>query len=96
MSKGMPVVSFDCPTGPGEVIDDHANGMLVEPGDTAAFAAALRELIEDEALRRRLGAAAAVTAGAYRMDVVGPRWETLIADLVSGSRDPSRAGTRRG
>ena len=88
MSKGMAVVSFDCPTGPGEVIDDHANGILVEHDDTAAFAAALRELMEDDALRKRLGAAAADTARRYRMDVIGPRWEALIADLLSARGRP--------
>jgi glycosyltransferase involved in cell wall biosynthesis len=82
MSKGMAVVSFDCPTGPREVIEDHTNGILVDHGDTAAFAAALQELMGDEALRKRLGAAAAATARRYTMDVIGPRWEELIADLI--------------
>jgi glycosyltransferase involved in cell wall biosynthesis len=83
MSKGLAVVSFDCPTGPADVIDDHANGILVPHGDARAFAAALRELIEDEPLRRRLAAAAAVTAREYRIDVVGRRWEALIAELTA-------------
>jgi glycosyltransferase involved in cell wall biosynthesis len=81
MSKGLAVVSFACPTGPRDLIEDHANGILVPPRDTAAFAAALRELIEDEPLRRRLGAAAATTASAYDMDAVGPRWEALLEAL---------------
>ena len=55
MSKGLAVVNFACPTGPEQVIEDHANGILVPPLDPSAFAAALRELIEDEPLRRRLG-----------------------------------------
>ena len=83
MRKGMAVVSFDCPTGPAEVIDNHVNGILVDCGDAEALAAALHELIEDEALRRRLGAVAAVTAVRYRMDVIAPRWEALIAEVVA-------------
>lgn len=88
MSKGIAVVSFDCPTGPAEVIEDHVNGLLVDHGDKAAFARALQELMEDEALRKRLGAAAAATASRYTMDVIGPRWETLIADLISARGRP--------
>jgi glycosyltransferase involved in cell wall biosynthesis len=82
MSKGLAVVSFACPTGPEDLIEDHANGILVPPLDTAAFAAALRELIEDEALRRRLGASAAATASGYGMDAVGLRWEALLVALT--------------
>ena len=83
MSKGLAVVSFACPTGPADVIEDHVNGILVPPLDTTALAAALRELVEDEQLRRSLGAAAAETAAAYSMDAVGPRWEALL-EAVTG------------
>jgi glycosyltransferase involved in cell wall biosynthesis len=81
MSKGMAVVSFDCPTGPGEIIDDRRNGILVPPQDVDAFAAGLRELIEDEELRRTCAAAAVETADAYTMERVGPRWDALLDEL---------------
>jgi glycosyltransferase involved in cell wall biosynthesis len=81
MSKGLAVVSFACPTGPQDIIDDHANGILVPPLDTSAFAAALRELIGSEPLRRRLGAAAAARAREYDMSAVGPRWDALLEEL---------------
>ena len=81
MSKGMAVVSFDCPTGPADVIEDRRNGLLVPPRDVAALAAAIVELIEDEDLRRRCGEGAAATARDYRMDAVGPRWESLLTEL---------------
>jgi glycosyltransferase involved in cell wall biosynthesis len=81
MSKGMAVVSFDCPTGPAEIIDDGRNGILVPAYDINAFAGALRTMIEDEELRRRCAAAAITTAEAYTMEAVGPRWETLLDEL---------------
>ena len=81
MSKGMAVVSFDCPTGPGEIIDDHRDGILVPPCDVEAFAAGLRELIEDEELRRRCGAAAVATARQYTIEAVGARWDALLEQL---------------
>jgi glycosyltransferase involved in cell wall biosynthesis len=81
MSKGMAVVSYDCPTGPADVVDDHRNGLLVPPQDVDGLAAGMLELIEDRELRRRCAAAAVETAGDYTMDAVGPQWEALLQDL---------------
>jgi glycosyltransferase involved in cell wall biosynthesis len=81
MSKGMAVVSFDCPTGPADLIEDHVNGLLVPPMDEAALASALRELMADEALRRRCAAAAVVTAREYRADAVMPRWDAVLDEV---------------
>jgi glycosyltransferase involved in cell wall biosynthesis len=83
MSKGMGVVAFDCPTGPADIIDDHRNGILVPPQDVDAFAQGLRELMGDEELRRRCGAAAVETAAAYTMDAIGPQWDELLERLRS-------------
>jgi glycosyltransferase involved in cell wall biosynthesis len=82
MGKGMAVVAFDCPTGPRDILDDHANGLLVPPKDVDAFADALLELIEDDDLRHRCGPAAAETAKQYTIDAIGPRWEALFRDLA--------------
>jgi glycosyltransferase involved in cell wall biosynthesis len=41
-----------------EVVDDGVTGLLVPPGDDAALAAALRRLLDDPALARRMGEAA--------------------------------------
>jgi glycosyltransferase involved in cell wall biosynthesis len=82
MRKGLPVVSFDCPTGPAEVIEDGVDGILVPEGDVPALADAMRELIEDEGERRRLGSAAAAKGAAYSPEAIGPQWEDLIAWLT--------------
>jgi glycosyltransferase involved in cell wall biosynthesis len=91
MSKGMAVVSFDCPTGPAELIDDHRNGILVPAGDVEAFAAGLHELMEDEELRRRCGAAAIETASAYTVEAIGGRWEALLRDLAEARNQARRS-----
>jgi glycosyltransferase involved in cell wall biosynthesis len=91
MSKGMAVVSFDCPTGPAELIDDHRNGILVPAGDVDAFAAGLRELMQDEELRRRCAAAAVETASAYTVAAIGNRWEGLLDELAEARGRPQRS-----
>jgi glycosyltransferase involved in cell wall biosynthesis len=81
MSKGMAVVSFDCPTGPAEIIDDHRNGLLVPAQDVEGLGRALCEMIEDEPLRRRCAAAAVETAREYSVPAVMPIWDSLLAEL---------------
>ena len=61
-----------------EAITDGVNGVLVPPVDVAALASALRPVLEDEALRRRLGAAALETAEArFSVGVMADRYEEL-------------------
>lgn len=98
MSKGMAVVAFDCPTGPGEVVDDHRNGILVPAGDVEGLATGILELIEDEDLRRRCGAAAVETARNYTMEAIGPKWEALLGELAQArkQRGSSASPPKRG
>lgn len=83
MAHGLPVVSFDCPTGPRELITNGVDGILVPAGDVRALASAIGRLIRDERTRRELGAAARRRVDAYSTTVIMPRWEALFADLQS-------------
>ena len=94
MTAGVPVVAFDCPTGPKEVIDDGHDGLLVPEGDEDGLAAALRALVADPERRRALGDAAARTAAAYAPATVGRRWDGLLAELT-GTPPARRRGLAR-
>lgn len=83
MSLGLPVVSFDCPTGPGDVIEDGRSGLLIPDGDIDALAAGMLRVIEDEPLRRALGAGASARAKDFSLDSIGPRWQALLDELAS-------------
>ena len=87
MSKGLPVVSFDCPHGPGDIVGHDGDGLLVPPEDVDALAAGLLELIEDRERRHRFGEAALVKARQYAIEAVGPRWDALLGSLGSEPLD---------
>ncbi|MFL5675958.1 MAG: glycosyltransferase family 4 protein [Chloroflexota bacterium] len=86
LSAGLAVVSFDCPTGPGEILAGEAAGILVPAEDVPALAAALDRIMTDEPMRRRLAAAAPGAVVPYSTAEIGRRWEGLLADGVDGAR----------
>jgi glycosyltransferase involved in cell wall biosynthesis len=81
MSKGVPVVSFDCPRGPSEIVDDGVDGVLVPNGDVDALARALVDLTGDEERRRSLGAAGREKSRRYEIGAIGERWDSLLTEL---------------
>ena len=84
----MSVVSFDCPTGPSDIIDDHRNGILVPAEDVGALARGIAALISDEHLRRRTAGAAVKTAREYTVDAIGTQWTALFDELSRPRRHP--------
>jgi glycosyltransferase involved in cell wall biosynthesis len=83
MSKGLAVVSYDCPRGPSEIITHGSDGLLVPELDVAALGSALAELAGDEERRRAYGQAAVETARRYDREAIGAQWDALLHRLGS-------------
>lgn len=81
MSCGLPVVSFDCPTGPRELITPGVDGLLVPQQDVSGLARAIIEMIGMGAGRAELGAAAYEKSLRYRMPAIAAQWEELFTEL---------------
>ncbi|MDP4509980.1 glycosyltransferase family 4 protein [Nonomuraea turcica] len=86
MTHALPVVAFDCPTGPRDVLSDGVDGVLVPPRDVDALAGALKRVVADRQLRVRMGKEAAKTSRAYAPELVMPLWEDLFSELMQGER----------
>jgi glycosyltransferase involved in cell wall biosynthesis len=81
-AAGLPVVAFDVDYGPREIIRHGENGLLVPQRDAAQLAAALRTLIHDPVLRKRLGENARRDAEArYALPAAIGRYEECFAAL---------------
>lgn len=78
MACGTAVVSTDCPSGPGEIIRNGVDGILVPNEDGHSLMNAIRTLMLDSALRSRLGEAATGIRGKLNIDHVMQMWETAL------------------
>ncbi|MDO3642471.1 glycosyltransferase family 4 protein [Mucilaginibacter sp. L3T2-6] len=77
---GLPVIAYDCPTGPRELIKDD-DGILIQMNDSEAFLKNLLLLIGDESKRKQLGRNARVNSMDYNSDTVYQKWESLFSKL---------------
>ncbi|WGE44340.1 glycosyltransferase family 4 protein [Actinobacillus equuli subsp. equuli] len=78
---GLPIVSFDCPTGPSEIIRDGINGFLVKNYDINEMAEKISCLIENQDLRKSFSDNAKLDVEKFAKDVVVAKWLELIEDL---------------
>jgi glycosyltransferase involved in cell wall biosynthesis len=87
MQCGLPIVSYDTRCGPRDLIDDEVSGYIVKEGDERAFAERLRTLMDNEALRVRMGAAAKrLSVSKFGQELVMGKWKELLERTVTQGR----------
>lgn len=78
MAAGLPAVSFNCLTGPAEIIRHGRNGFLVPAEDPQALADALDSLMGNKLLRRALGREATRIGCRLEINKIATQWESLF------------------
>lgn len=77
-SYSLPLIAFDCPNGPREIIRNGVNGILVEPENVNQLARSLISLIKDESLRNKMGSAAFYEGKRFSEENIICQWENLF------------------
>ena len=80
MALGRPIVASRVAAIP-EILRHGENGLLVEPGSSSEIAAAIRDLVRDPLLARRIGEGARATALAMNPDHEAAQWSEVYAKL---------------
>jgi len=82
LAYGVAAVSFDCDTGPRDIIRHEVDGLLVPPGDIGALTTALDRLMSDPALRRQFAGRAVEARERFSMERIAGRWEKLFDEIA--------------
>ena len=81
MAVGLPCISFDCDSGPRDMIRSGIEGLLVPPENVAELAAAMHQLMSDEKLRASLGANASNVTQRFSRDRIYRLWDAVLDRL---------------
>jgi glycosyltransferase involved in cell wall biosynthesis len=82
MACGVPCVSFDCPCGPSDIIENGVDGLLVENGNVEKLASGLAFLMKNEAERKRMGQVARHSVQRFSKKETMEKWDQLFRKLV--------------
>jgi glycosyltransferase involved in cell wall biosynthesis len=87
-AHGAACVSFNCLSGPADLIDHGRTGFLVDPEACApGLAKAIEELLADPERRAAMGAAAKQASARFETSKVIAQWEQLIKEVTDQSAD---------
>ena len=86
MSCGIPVIAFDCPYGPADIIADGKDGFLIPNRSLDDYVAKLCLLIENDHLRKKMGQAGILSSRRYDTNHIMPMWKDLFEKLVEKAK----------
>ncbi|MGL5957717.1 MAG: glycosyltransferase, partial [Phocaeicola sp.] len=82
---GLPCISFDCPHGPSEIIQNKVDGILIENGNVEKMGEAICYLIENREKREEMGKVARINSERYSEKSIMKQWEALFHSLNPSS-----------
>lgn len=86
MSCGLPCVSFDCPYGPSDIINDGIDGFLARNGDINDLSNKLEALMRNESLRIKMGITAKKNVERYCPNTIMQQNMMLYQRILNGNK----------
>ncbi|WP_145505956.1 glycosyltransferase, partial [Yersinia alsatica] len=81
-ASGLPIIAYDCDTGPSELIIDGEDGFLIPFADSDTFSDRLIKLMNDDNLREAMSLRSLVNSEKYQIEVtIGRKWKDLIDNI---------------
>lgn len=87
MICGVPIVSFDCPTGPREILENGKYGELIPMGDDELFVEKTYELLINEQRRQHYISLLPEAVERFSFDKIGQQFFELIAEVKNKTRN---------
>jgi glycosyltransferase involved in cell wall biosynthesis len=84
LASGCACLSYDCPTGPADLIEHDVNGLLVPNGDESSFKAGLQRLVKDSCLQVQLGCAARRRIREFAAEKVLQQFDMMLDEIAVG------------
>ena len=81
---GLPIVAYDCPSGPNEIVVHGENGFLVSPvGNIKSMADYLMRLMSDKKLRQQMGHKSVELSKRFQLENIAQEWIQLYNQLLN-------------
>ncbi len=82
MAQKVPVISFDCPSGPAELIENNVNGSLIAADDEESMINQMRQLMLNKSERERLAEAGHTSINRFSLPEIINEWEGLFKEII--------------
>lgn len=79
---GLPEISYNCPVGPAEIIQNGSNGYLIQPMNKRSFINQLKNLIIDNSLRKQMSDNSYDRAKYYLPDTIIKEWILIFKNIM--------------
>ena len=77
----LPIVSFNCLTGPSEIVKNNVNGLLINPENVEAMSNKINILLKDEKKLKEFSNNAQIDIEKFELKPIIEKWDNILLNL---------------